>query len=147
MQLSPTGVKMSTIAMRNEPTLISPRLLPALALEPDEMDIRTLYSYIEFRRENKLEIKSYALQFWNRLFSPLLLPIMMLISIPFGMSSNRGSIQVRLILSMVVGFGFYIIGQFFGSMTLLSPLPPILGASIPIILFGILASLLFSLRQ
>ncbi len=147
MQLSPKGI-VSTVMKTDltEQSLISAALLPALAMEPDEMSVHTLYTYIQFRKDNKLDVKSYELQFWERIFSPLLLPIMMLIAIPFGMSSNRGGIQIRLVLSMVVGFSFYVIGQFFGSITLLSPLPPILGASLPILVFGVLAFVLFSLR-
>ncbi len=145
--LSATGIQQTNIPQIIEHSLISPALLPVLAMQPDEMTISTLYSYIEFRKANKLDVKSYELQFWNRIFAPLMLPIMMLIAIPFGMSSHRSSIQIRLILSIAVGFGFYIISQFFGSITLLSPIPPILGASIPIILFGTLAYILFNLRR
>lgn len=147
LKLSPTKVEKITLPQLVEHSLISPALLPALAMEPDEMMIHTLAQYIQFRRENKLDVKAYELQFWNRIFAPLMLPIMMLIAIPFGLGSNRAGIQLRLIGSMTVGFAFYIISQFFGSMTLLSPLPAFLGASIPPILFGILAAIIFSLQR
>lgn len=141
------GVTQTTTATLTEPSLISAGILPALAMEPDEMNIRTLSNYIAFRKENNLDVKSYELQFWNRIFDPLLLPIMMLIAIPFGMIGTRGNMQIRIVLGMVIGFSFYIIGQFFGSMTLLSPLPAILGASIPPLIFGVLALILFSLQR
>lgn len=147
MNLSTTGVTETNSAQITEPSLISPTLLPALAMEPDEMTIHTLYNYIQFRKANNLDVKSYELQFWNRIFAPLMLPIMMLIAIPFGMTGHRSSIQLRVVMSMVVGFAFYIVGQFFGSITLLSPLPPFLGASIPPLLFGTLALILFSLQR
>ncbi len=147
MNLTPTGVNITKTPEINEPSLISASLLPALAMEPDEMMVQRLWEYIQFRKENKLDVKNYQLQFWNRIFAPLMLPIMMLIAIPFGLGNNRTSMQVRIVLSLCVGFAFYIVSQFFGSLTLLSPLPAILGAGLPPVLFGALALLLFSLQR
>lgn len=147
LNLSPTGTSTTITPQLVEPSLISASLLPALAMEPDEMMVQRLWEYIQFRKENKLDVKSYQLQFWNRIFAPLMLPIMMLIAIPFAMGSTRTSMQIRIVMSLCVGFAFYIISQFFGSLTLLSPLPAILGAGLPPILFGILALLLFSLQR
>lgn len=147
LALSPNGVQKSFVSQITEAGLISPALLPALAMEPDEMMIQTLASYIQFRKENNLDVKNYELQFWNRIFAPLMLPILMLIAIPFGLGSNRTGIQIRLVFSMIIGFAFYIISQFFGSITILSPLPAFLGASIPPVLFGLIAVLIFSLQR
>ena len=147
MQLSKTGATKTHSEHITESSLISETLLPALAMEPDEMMIHTLASYITFRKQNSLNVKSYELQFWDRIFNPLTLPILMLIAIPFGMSHNRGSIQYRIVASLVVGFAFYIIDQFFGSITMLSPLPAILGAALPPLLFGLLTLGLFRSRR
>lgn len=145
--LSPTGVTKTTEATRVEPSLISADILPALAMQPEEMMIHTLANYIEFRESNGLDVKAYELQFWNRIFAPLMLPILMLIAIPFGLASTRSSMQVNIIAGMVVGFSFYIISQFFGSVTQLSALPAFLGAALPPLIFGIFAAVLFNLRR
>ncbi len=141
--LSLTGVTQDYFSSVTEPSLISRTLLPIIAMQPDEMDIKTLYRYIHFREQNNLDVKQYNLQFWSRILSPLMLPIMMLIAIPFVLGSIRTSTQIRLVVGLVVGFGFYIVSQFFGSLTLLSPLPPFWGAAVPPLAFGLLAWLLF----
>jgi lipopolysaccharide export system permease protein len=141
--ITPRGIEQQRQDEITEPSLISKSLLPVIAMQPDEMIITTLASYINFREQNHLDIKQYKLQFWNRLLSPLMLPIMMLLAIPFVLGSLRSGTHVRLILGMSLGFCFYIISQFFGSLTLLSPLSPFLGALIPIVFFGSLASFLF----
>lgn len=130
-------------ATLSEPSLISSALLPIISMSPDEMTLPVLYSYIHFRTQNNLDSKQYELEFWSALIGPLMLPIMMLLSIPFVLGSLRSGAQTRIIIGLVMGFGFYIVSQFFGSLTLLSPLPPILGASVPILFFGSLAGVLF----
>lgn len=129
-----------------EPSLISPALLSVIAMQPEEMSIITLYHYIEYRKSNSLDVKSYQLQFWNRMFAPLMLPIMMLLAIPFVLGSARTHMTLRIVLGLALGFAFYIVGQFFGSLTLLTALPAFFGALLPVIVFAaILAVLLLAL--
>ncbi len=137
------AITQTEIPSITEPSLISRELLPVIAMQPEEMMIGTLYSYIHFRKNNQLNVKLYQLQFWNRIVQPLMLPIMMLLAIPFMLGSVRSHSHVRLIIGLFLGFTFYIISQFFSSVTLLSPLPPLLGASVPILLFGLLTVILF----
>ena len=141
--ISLTGVTQIQIPSITEPSFISRALLPVIAMQPDEMTITTLASYIHFRQGNNLSVKSYQLQFWNRIIQPLMLPIMMLLAIPFMLGSVRSHSPVRLVIGLFLGFAFYIISQFFSSLTLLSPLPPFFGAAVPIIIFGLLTVVLF----
>lgn len=141
--IASSGVTQNFIASVTEPSFISKALLPVIAMQPEEMTINTLYSYIHFRKTNQLNVKSYQLQFWNRIIQPLMLPIMMLLAIPFMLGSVRSHSPVRLIIGLALGFGFYIVSQFFSSLTLLSPLPPFLGAGVPIIIFSFLTIGLF----
>ncbi len=141
--ISATGITQSFIPSVTEPSFISKGLLPVIAMQPDEMTINTLASYIHFRESNQLNVKAYQLQFWNRIIQPLMLPIMMLLAIPFMLGSVRSHSPVRMIIGLFLGFGFYIVSQFFSSLTLLSPLPPILGAAVPVIIFGGLTVILY----
>ncbi|MCX7122413.1 MAG: LPS export ABC transporter permease LptG [Gammaproteobacteria bacterium] len=142
--ITANGVTQTRIPSITEPSFISRGLLPVIAMQPDEMTINTLASYIHFRESNRLSVKSYQLQFWNRIIQPLMLPIMMLLAIPFMLGSVRSHSPVRLVIGLFMGFAFYIISQFFSSLTLLSPLPPFLGAAVPIIIFGLLTIILFA---
>lgn len=142
--LSDAGVKHAFIPMVTEPSLIAPNLLPVISMKPDEMNILTLYHYIVYRKNNHLDIKSYELQLWNRICAPLMLPIMMLIAIPFVLGSQRSKVHFKMFLGLALGFSFYIVGQFFGSLTLLTTLPAFFGAFLPVLIFG--AMLLVLLR-
>ena len=138
------GVSQTYTPALTEPSLIASTLLPVITMQPEEMNIITLYQYIQYRKGNHLDTKTYQLQFWNRVFSPLMLPIMVLIAVPFVLGSQRSKVQLKMIAGMGLGFSFYVIGQFFGSLTLLTPLPAFLGALLPVLIFG---SILFILLK
>lgn len=143
--LSNTSVTQVYTPSLTEPSLIASTLLPVLTMQPEEMNIITLYQYIEYRKGNHLDAKSYQLQFWNRIFSPLMLPIMVLIAIPFVLGSQRSKVHLKMIAGMALGFSFYITGQFFGSLTLLTPLPAFFGALLPVLIFGSILLLLLKI--
>ncbi len=142
--ISLQGVTQTVVPSLTESSFVSRGILPIIAMQPEEMTISTLASYIHFRETNHLNVKAYQLQFWNRIIQPLMLPIMMLLAIPFMLGSVRTHSPVRLVLGLFVGFTFYIVSQFFSSLTLLSPLWPFFGAALPIILFGCLTLALFA---
>ena len=125
-----------------EPGLISTTILPAISMTPDEMNIKTLYQYIHYRQQNHLDSKQYKLQFWNQIFAPLMLPVMLLLALPFVLQEQRSKKQIQVIAALVLGFSFFIIGQFFGSFTLLTEIPAWLGALAPTLIFSILLLLL-----
>ncbi|MDF2529789.1 MAG: putative permease, YjgP/YjgQ family [Gammaproteobacteria bacterium] len=128
-----------------EPSLISPHLLQIITMEPEDMTLPALYSYIEYRKQNALDVKPYKLQFWSRIFQPLSLVVLMLMAVPFVFgplrSANNG---LRVVIGVFAGFTFYIANQFFSSFSLLFPIPAFLGAAAPIMLFSLV---LFILMQ
>jgi lipopolysaccharide export system permease protein len=142
--LANTGVTQVYTPTLVEPSLIASTLLPVITMQPYEMNILSLYHYIQFREDNHLDIKSYQLQFWTRVFSPLMIPIMVLIAVPFVLGSQRSKVHLKMIAAIVLGFSFSLIGQFFGSLTLLTPLPAFLGALLPELILG---SVLFVLLK
>jgi lipopolysaccharide export system permease protein len=52
------------------------------------------------------------------------------------------SMGARLMTGIVVGFGFHIFNNFFGPMSLIYHLPPMIGAFMPILVFAVLSGYL-----
>lgn len=126
-----------------QPALLTTKLLKVLALNPQNMTITTLLDYIHYRLKNHLNANRYQIQLWNRFFQPLVVLILMLLALPFVFSPLRSAgVGMRLVVGLVVGFGFYILNQFASTFALISHLPPFLGAALPTILFGSLLMLL-----
>ena len=126
--------------------LLSPNLLHILTLEPEDMTLWALYEYIQYRQQNQLDPKPYVLQIWLRILQPFTLIVMMLLAVPFVFGPLRSATMgLRLAVGLSVGFAFYIASQFFGSFTLISPLPAFLGASLPTVVFALV--LLIMIRR
>ncbi|MDF2939373.1 MAG: putative permease, YjgP/YjgQ family [Gammaproteobacteria bacterium] len=144
-KVSDNQVTQTTSASITEPSLISPHLLQIISMDPQDMTLPALYSYIEYRKQNALDPKPYKLQFWSRIFQPLSTVVLMLMAVPFVFGPLRSSSNgLRILIGVFAGFSFYIVNQFFSSFSLLFPIPAFLGAAAPILLFGLI---LFALMQ
>lgn len=116
---------------------LSPSLLRVAAIEPDQMSLRYLYRYIRAHHGNYGEVSHYKLAFWSRILQPLTTCVMMLLSIPFIFGSQRTmTMGARMVWGLTVGFGFYMLNQFFGPVSLVLLMPPLLAASLPTLLFA-----------
>ncbi|GAB4222107.1 MAG: LPS export ABC transporter permease LptG [Francisella sp.] len=85
-----------------------------------------------------------SLKFWQEVFQPLSLLILILIPVPLSLGSARSSsLIIKLLLGALFGFTFFIINQIFGPITLILHLPTIVGAAGPTIVALILLIFLF----
>ncbi|QIV96292.1 lipopolysaccharide export system permease protein [Allofrancisella inopinata] len=76
-----------------------------------------------------------SLKFWQEVFQPISLMVLILISVPLSIGSNRSStLIIKLILGALFGFSFFIINQIFGPIALILRIPPIFGAAGPTLL-------------
>ncbi len=82
---------------------------------------------------------SISLKFWQEIFQPLALMVLILLSVPLSIGSTRSSTLIlKLLLGAFFGFAFFIINQIFGPIALILHLPTILGAAGPTVIALIL---------
>jgi len=63
--------------------------------------------------------------------------------VPFIFGSLRTvSTSLRMVMGIVIGFGFYILNQFFGPLSMVFQLPPFLAAVAPTIIFAMVCVIL-----
>lgn len=127
---------------------INPKLLGISGDGPREMSLIQLHHYINYLKENGLRPSLYELNYWKRMIQPFATAVMIFLAIPFVFGSLRTvTMGVRILIGVTVGFSFYILNQFFGPLSLLYQIPPIVGALLPTLLFVIAATvLLFRVR-
>ena len=141
--LSPNKVTTTVHKQLQQPALLTPKLLHILALSPQNMTVTSLMTYIHYRVKNKLDANPYKLQFWNRIFQPLIILILMLLALPVVFQPMRSSgVGWRLMTGFSVGFGFYLVSQFFSTFSVIFNLQPFLGAALPTIVFTFLLVIL-----
>jgi len=128
-------------------SLASPKLLKVLVSAPDQLTLYSLYQYIHYRVKNHLDAHRYQLQFWNILYSPLSIILLMLISVPFVFTGGaRDHTAYKLIGGILLCFVFFMIQRFIMPFCVVYDIPPALGTAIPSLCFAsFLMVLLFCL--
>ena len=126
----------ATLPQQEWQLTLNPSLIGMAQIDPDQKSLPKLYSYIKYRNESGLNTKSYEFIFWQRVFAPLATLIMILLAIPFVFGPLRSATMgFRMLAGVMLGFGFYILNQFAGSMSIVYQVPPILAAILPTIIF------------
>jgi lipopolysaccharide export system permease protein len=125
------------------PFSFSPKLLNISIIQPEEMSLKQLNEYIRYRRKNLLNTSQYDLAFWQRVLHPLAIWVMLCLAIPFTFKHLRSlATSLRTIAGVAVGFGFYLLNDFFGPFAIVYQWPPFLAALLPILIFMLIAILL-----
>lgn len=127
---------------------VNPSLLTVSNVMPENMSLIKLADYINYLKSNGLEANQYEMNFWKRIFQPLATAIMIFLAIPFVFGSLRSvTMGVRILTGVTIGFLFYILNQFFAPISLLYQVPPLLGASLPTLLFLMATIIALAVRR
>ena len=120
-------------------TLLDLDMVKIVAVRPELLSIWKLNGYIDYLKNNDLEYTKYELVYWTKLFGPLTILAMVLLSIPFIFGSVRHiSIGKQILLGFLVGITFYIVSRLTGQMGLVYGVPAIFSALLPNLLVIIL---------
>ncbi len=94
------------------------RVLRTSHNEPDEMTFFELHQFLIAQKLTHQNVQNYQLGYWQRLMLPVTTVVMMLLAIPFVFGPLRSSTMgSKLMVGAVVGFGFYILNRFCGSLS------------------------------
>jgi len=141
--LSEDSVQTRTYDVRDWGLSVMPSLISVTSVDPSEMSLVTLYHYIQEQEENRSQAGRYELSFWQRIYQPLATLVMMMLAIPFVFGPLRSATMgFRLLIGVACGFGFYLLNQFFGPISLVYQFPTAIMALLPTLLFGLIATLM-----
>ena len=105
-----------------------------------QMSLLKLHTFIHYRVQARLPLNRYALDFWQRIFQPFAMLVMMMLAIPFVFVSARsGAIGVRVLMGVMVSMGFYLLSQLLGQFSIVYRVPAWIGAFLPITIFFMLS--------
>jgi lipopolysaccharide export system permease protein len=126
-------------AQRWDSTL-TPEKLDVVTIDPEDLSISGLYSYITYLDSNKQDADTYELAFWRKIFQPISIGVMVLLALSFVFGPLRTvTMGARILMGVVAGFTFYLASETFGPISLVYSLPPFLGAVVPSALFTFIA--------
>jgi lipopolysaccharide export system permease protein len=122
---------------------VTPQILSVFLIKPEQLSFFQLSSYINHLNENQQKTDPYELAFWNKIMLPLSTAVMVVLAIPFVFTNVRsGTLGRNLFIGIMLGIGFYVANKGFGYVVLANGMPPLLGATIPVIAFMLLAMIM-----
>lgn len=149
-----SDVKISNISDQAVTTTLMPHTTWYLAINPhllsisqrpsEEMSLRQLSDLIDYQKSNHLIDNTKRIVFWQRIFQPLSILVMMFLAIPFVFGPLRSATTgLRLVLGIIVGFAFYLSNQLFPPLSQTLNFSPIIAAILPPLFFALAGVILF----
>lgn len=118
---------------------LDPKVIQLSRGNPESLSLKQLIRYIHFLDSNHLKDANYDFAFWSRILQPFATLTMMLLAVPFVFGPLRSTTRsLRLLVGILFGFGFYILNQFFGPISIVYQFPPLFAALLPILVFATL---------
>jgi len=122
---------------------LTPETLGVVSLTPDDLNILGLADYNKYLNENGLNATRYELAFWKKILQPVAVAVMMFLALSFISGPLRTvTIGARIVMGIMVGYAFNMLSNMFGPVSLIYQMPPFFAASLPIIIFAIIAALM-----
>ncbi len=135
----------SSFSKQQSALKFSPKIIGVDNLDTDQKNLFQLHSYIEYRGQSGLDVARYLFAFWQRIFAPLAVLVMTLLAIPFIFGALRSATMgLRMLVGVLFGFGFYILHQFVGPVSIVYQVPAILASVLPLLIFAVIGVILLS---
>ena len=135
-RFSADGVRASRSVRQDWQSVLTPDILSVLLIAPEKMSARTLWRYVEHLKNNGQKATRYELALWSKFISPFVIPIMMLIVMPFAIQGPRAAgASSKIFLGILAGLGFHLLSRLFGHLGLLNDWPPVVVAILPLLIF------------
>ena len=130
------GIRATRSARQNWQSVLSPDILSVLLVAPEKMSARTLWRYVAHLKENNQKASRYELALWSKFISPFVIPIMMLIAMPFALQGPRaGGTSGKIFIGILAGLGFHLLSRLFGHLGLLNDWPAVMVSILPLLIF------------
>jgi lipopolysaccharide export system permease protein len=137
--ITPTAVTTDSWEQQQWQSSIAPDLLKITVVNPDNLSLVDLSTYIAFLKNNLQKSQMFELAFWGRLVNPLVTYVMLLLAAPFVIGIKRGiSSGARLMIGVIIGMGFNIVDRIVSHMGLIYDYNPLLVSIAPslVVLIG-----------
>ena len=136
------------VEVQHEPSthwdsVLTPEVMSTLLVEPEQMSVWNLFSYIRHLRDNSQQTVRFEIAEWSKLLYPFSILVMLLLALPFALQRPRsGVVGIRIMIGIGLGLGFYLTSRFFSYLGQLNNWSPIVSTLAPSLTFLLVAFLL-----
>jgi len=130
------GIRAARSEQQDWQSVLTPDILSVLLVAPEKMSARTLWRYVAHLKENNQKASRYELALWSKFISPFVIPIMMLIAMPFAIQGPRAAgTSSKIFIGILAGLGFHLLSRLFGHLGLLNDWPAVMVSILPLLIF------------
>lgn len=128
--------RIETVPTERVALLLKPTIQVRMEAGTTEQSLKELYRTIQYQRATGLNTNASVFSWYQRLFQPLASLIMISLGVLFVFGALRShTLGSRILMGVILGFGFYMLNQLFGPISLVYQFPPILAAIMPTFIF------------
>ena len=139
-EISPEAVRVRDVPELAWQATLTPDVVAVFAVRPEGLSMQQLIRYIGHLRANGQETARYSLTLWQKLMLPFATAIMVLLATPFVFQPARsGGLAQRIFVGILLGLGFVVVHRSLGYLAVIYGVPPVVAASLPLLLFLALA--------
>ena len=121
-------------------TVLRPSILNVYQVAPERLELGALYDNIRVLGNNAQKTSRFEIAFWNKVFYPLAVLVMMVLALPFAHFQRRqGGVGFRIFAGTMIGLSFFLLGRLFSNLGLLNDWPPLFSAVFPLAFFTAVA--------
>ena len=115
-------------------TVLRPSLLTVYQVMPERLELNTLYDNIRVLGNQKTS--RFEIAFWNKVFYPAAVVVMMILAMPFAYFQRRaGGIGFRIFAGTMLGLAFFLLGRLFSNLGIINDWQPLFSAAFPLAVF------------
>jgi lipopolysaccharide export system permease protein len=139
--LGPEGAHVSRADQFDWETVLKPSILTVYQVAPEKLELGTLYDNIRVLGTNQQKTSRFEIAFWNKLFYPAAVIVMMVLALPFAYFQRRsGGMGFRIFVGTILGLVFFLIGRLFAYVGVINDWPPLFSAAFPVFAFVTVAA-------
>ncbi len=122
-------------------TILRPSLLTVYQVAPERLELNTLWDNMRVLGGNAQKTTRFEIAFWNKIFYPVAVVVMMILALPFAYIQRRsGGVGFRIFAGTMLGLAFFLLSRMFSNLGVLNDWPPLFSAMFPLLVFVALAS-------
>lgn len=122
--------------------------LGVVSVKPESLSFTGLWSYLMYLQQNEQDTSTYELALWRKFMQPVSIAVMLLVALSFIFGPLRTvTMGARIVMGVVTGIVFHLTNEIFGPVVMVYQISPIIGATLPSIIFIGFAAYLLNQRS
>ena len=139
-EIGPDATHVSSTPEYTWTTVLRPSILNVYQVAPERLELGTLYDNIRVLGRNAQKTSRFEIAFWNKIFYPAAVLVMMVLALPFAHFQRRqGGLGFRIFAGTMIGLSFFLLGRLFSNLGVLNDWPPLFSAVFPLAFFTAIA--------